>query len=43
MEVKVNSSHIVAERRKRAWSQQHLATAAGSATLNYLEDLWAGV
>ena len=29
MEVKVNSAFIAAERRKRAWSQQHLATAAG--------------
>lgn len=29
MEVKVNSKFIVSERQKRAWSQQHLATAAG--------------
>jgi transcriptional regulator with XRE-family HTH domain len=29
MEMKVNSALIVAERQKRAWSQQHLATAAG--------------
>ena len=29
MEVRVDSKFIVSERQKRAWSQQHLATAAG--------------
>lgn len=31
MEMKVRSAFIIAERERRAWSQQHLADAAGLA------------
>lgn len=41
MEVKINSRFVIAEREKRAWSQQHLAEASGLA-LRTIQRIEAG-